>query len=266
MKKIEVKIDHPKTGKVLYEFEFDQYDSIEEMDASTYVNWCALINQGYEEAELRLRAFLLFSRVDLVKFAIKCPTVDPLELLAQLRSLIDSLLKQQIITKDLFTKCKIKLFNKLVGPGDYMSNLTYRQFGISDHYFMLYHNNGNEEDLNQFCGAIFTYGKVFDSIVADEIAEHFCKVPLVFKRAVLQNYWGLRNWQKLNFPGAFIGEEKNSKTKSKSKELVLTDWDAIAINIAEAGVFGYKKIVDESPINDVLKFIHDKKVQSKKSK
>jgi hypothetical protein len=267
MKSIDIKFDDPYSGKPIHDYSFSMYEYIEEMDPHTFVKWCGLIDASLPEDELKIRAFLLFSRIDVVKLAIKVPTADPLEIFSQIFHLFEPLLNQRIITRDFLTGSKFNELKAYIGPGDYMANISFQQYGLADHSFILFLKQNNETDLNELCSALFTDETNFNPRNQSKNTAHFKGVSREIKLAILHNYWGLRNWQKSIWPMAFSEKQiETSEATEESSHPFLIDWDGISINIAESGVFGYKQIVDGSPVNDVLKFIHDRNLESKSRK
>lgn len=267
MKSIEIKFDDPYSGKPIHDYSFSMYEQIEEMDAQTFVKWCALVDSSLPAEELKIRAFILFSRIDIVKLAIKVPTADPLEIFTQIFHLFDPLLNQKIITRDFLTGSAIKELKAYSGPGNYMANISFQQYGLADHSFILFLKNNDETDLNELCSALFTDEINFNPRNQSKNTAHFAGIPREIKLAILHNYWGLRNWQKSIWPLAFSEKPiETSEQESEEAHPFLIDWDGISINIAESGVFGYKQIVDASPVNDVLKFIHDRTKESNSRK
>lgn len=266
MHQLEIKIDDPDSGREIHNYSCSLPEKVDEMDTPTFVNWCALIHSALPEEELKVRAFLMFARIDLVKLAKKAPSADPLELFSQVHHLIDPLINQRTIEKDLFLNRPKGMLSGHFPMGDYLSKVSYRQFGTADHAFLLYLKNKQDQDLNEFCAAVMPLSKEFTEEVHAISTAAFSQVAFEIKTAILFNFWGLRNWQKLAFPHAFSGSESETSTIQTDSNLVLTDWTALSINIAESGVFGYKEIVDRSPINDVLKFMHERKLDALKRK
>lgn len=266
MKSIEIKFDDPYSGKPIHDYSFSMYENIEEMDPATFVKWCSLIHSSLPEDELKIRAFILFSRIDIVKLATKVPTADPLELFTQIFHLFEPLLNQKIISRDFLTGSQFKELKAFIGPGDYMANISFQQYGLADHSFILFLKQNNESDLNELCSALFTSEINFNPRNQSKNTAHFAQISKQIKLAILQNYWGLRNWQKSIWPLAFSEKAIEASEEDENIHPFLIDWDGISINIAESGVFGYKQLVDASPVNDVLKFIHDRKQESNSRK
>lgn len=267
MNEVNIKFENPQTGEIIHDYPCQIPETIEEMDTRTFISWCLLINKGYEPTELKLRAFILFARLDIIKLARKVPSANPYEIFTQVLHLIDPLIAQSCITKDMFSESTLIQFKGYNGPGDYMADITFKQYALADNSFMLYIEEGKEDDLNEFCAALFSIDGFFDPKQFKKTTKHFSKVKMPIKQAILHNYWGLRNWQKSIWPLAFTeSSQEVEKSEIVSEQLQLTDWDGLSINIAESHVFGVKEQVDKSPVNEVLKFIHDRKTEHLKRK
>jgi hypothetical protein len=267
MAEIKVKIDHPETGQDYFDFSFQLPENLDGMDTNTFVNWCALVDAGYEVTELKVRAFLMFARLDLTKLAMKAPGANPLEMFAPTLELFEPLINQNACSKDFFTNSGIRIFEDLKGPGDFLHRVSFKQYGLADHCFLLYLKHEKENDLNEFCSSLFTIGKQkFDEEALPEVIHKFGQIPKTFKKAIFHNYWLMRNWQKSVWPLAFGDDGKGTELQTDKKEFILTDWDGLAVSVAQSGVFGTKVQVDNTPANEILKFMHDQQVFAKKQK
>jgi hypothetical protein len=104
---------------------------------------------------------------------------------------------------------------RLVGPENYLGNITYGQFIDADEQFWLYHKTKKEEHLNKLVAVLYRpvteqlyEGRAKDGLIHERIGK---QIPIEIRQTILDFYIGCRNFIAARFEHVFPKSDKPKK-------------------------------------------------------
>lgn len=240
-----------EAGKVLYHQKHTGPSAWNELGKKDLLNWASVMSTGYELADARaMLAYLLFNiPVGLYKYLKQrnSRTIGQKTSWLFKRNKLDTWLIP-FIWKGIF---------KYYGPKSKLSNLTLKEYSLTEHCYEQFANTKNIEYLDTLAAILYRPQR-FWSIDTDirralttygyiKRAKRFKKLPIGLKYAIYLNYEGCRNFIIDHNPDVF-----SSKSQSGQQSKVnITQWSKI-LESAAGGKFGTIAETKESNLHEFL--------------